>query len=161
MIAASLLALSVLIATYHYIDQQRPEVKNTKMLLTAVALGQRAMNRWKADPPYNPPPRPFLTYMAKCGAESRRYDSGKRKEHKPKLFGPDILRWGGGLPREGGGPKSSVCPSKPEKPNFFGGISRDFAGISRGRPKSLRKKGLCFGGSCRGAARGAQWLRVI
>ena len=25
---------------------------------------------------------------------------------------------------------------------FFGGISRDFAGISRGRPKSLRKKSL-------------------
>ena len=25
----------------------------------------------------------------------------------------------------------------------FGGISRDFAGIFRGRPKSLRKKGLC------------------
>ena len=41
------------------------------------------------------------------------------------------------------GPKSSVCPSRPGKSNFFGGISRDFAGISRGCPKSLRKKGLC------------------
>ena len=41
---------------------------------------------------------------------------------------------------KGWGPKSSVCPSKPGKPNFFGGISLDFAGISRGRPKSLRKK---------------------
>ena len=45
---------------------------------------------------------------------------------------------------KGWGPKSSVCPSKPGKPNFFGGISRDFAGISRRCPKSLRKKHLCF-----------------
>ena len=44
---------------------------------------------------------------------------------------------------KGWGPKSSVCPSKPGKWNFFGGISRDFAGISRGCPKSLRTKSLC------------------
>ena len=44
------------------------------------------------------------------------------KEHKPKLLGPDILRFGGGLPREGVGLKSSVWPSKPGKPNFFGSI---------------------------------------
>ena len=44
---------------------------------------------------------------------------------------------------KGRGPKSSVCPSKPGKPNLFGGISRDFAGISRRCPKSLRRKGLC------------------
>ena len=43
----------------------------------------------------------------------------------------------------GWGPKSSICPSKPGKSNFLGGISRDFAGISRGCPKSLRKKSLC------------------
>ena len=44
----------------------------------------------------------------------------------------------------GWGPKSSVCPSKPGKSNFFGGISRDFAGISQRCPKSLRrKKSLC------------------
>ena len=42
----------------------------------------------------------------------------------------------------GWGPKSSIRPSKPGKSNFLGGISRDFAGISRGRPKSLRKKNL-------------------
>ena len=57
--------------------------------------------------------------------------SGTKKEPKPKLFGPDIFGWGEGLPREWVGPKSSVCPSKPGKSNFFGGISRDFAGISR------------------------------
>ena len=41
---------------------------------------------------------------------------------------------------KGWGPKSSVCPSKPRESNFLGGISRDFARISRWRPKSLRKK---------------------
>ena len=29
--------------------------------------------------------------------------SGKKKEPKPKLFGPDIFGWGGSLPREGVG----------------------------------------------------------
>ena len=41
---------------------------------------------------------------------------------------------------KGWGPKSSVCPSKPGKSNFLGRISRDFPGISRQCPKSLRKK---------------------
>ena len=40
----------------------------------------------------------------------------------------------------GWGPKSSIRPSKPGKSTFLGGISRDFAGISRRRPRSLRKK---------------------
>ena len=31
--------------------------------------------------------------------------SGKKKEPKPKLFGPDIFGWGGGFPREGVGAK--------------------------------------------------------
>ena len=35
----------------------------------------------------------------------RQRESGKRKEHKPKLLGSDILLWGGGLPREGVGAK--------------------------------------------------------
>ena len=80
-----------------------------------------------------------------CSGPKKGHKSGTKKEPKPKLLGPDIFRWGGGLPREreGWGPKSSVCPSKPREPNFFGGISRDFAGISRKRPKSLRKK--CLG----------------
>ena len=43
----------------------------------------------------------------------------EKTEHRPKLLGPDILWCGGGLPREGVGPMSSVCPSKPtEKTNF-------------------------------------------
>ena len=43
---------------------------------------------------------------------------------------------------KGWGPKSSVFSWKPRESNFFGGISRDFAGISRKHPKSLRKKSL-------------------
>ena len=31
--------------------------------------------------------------------------SGKKKEPKPNLFGPDIFGWGGGLPRERVGAK--------------------------------------------------------
>ena len=37
---------------------------------------------------------------------------GTKKEHKPKLLGPDMFRWGGGLPC------GSVCASKPGKPNM-------------------------------------------
>ena len=44
---------------------------------------------------------------------------------------------------KGWGKRSSVWTSKLGKSNFFGGISRDFAGISRRCPKSLRKKALC------------------
>ena len=45
---------------------------------------------------------------------------------------PDVL-----LP-DVGGPKSSVCPLKRRENKLFGGISRDFGGISRGRPKSSK-----------------------
>ena len=49
----------------------------------------------------------------------KQFLSGTKKEHKPKLWSPDIFRWSRGLPHEGGGAKSSVCPSKPGKSNFF------------------------------------------
>ena len=35
-------------------------------------------------------------------------ESGKKKEQKPKLSGPDIFRWRGGLPREGVGSKKPL-----------------------------------------------------
>ena len=44
------------------------------------------------------------------------------------------------------GAKKFGGPLQPRKSNFFGGISRDFAGISRGQnvcPKSSRRKSLC------------------
>ena len=64
--------------------------------------------------------------------------SGKKRN--PNLnFLVQIFSGGAGVFHvKGWGPKSSVCPSKPGKPNLFGGISRDFAGISRRCPKSLR-----------------------
>ena len=51
--------------------------------------------------------------------------------------------WGRVFHVKGWGPKSSVCPSKPRETKLFGGTPRDFAGISQGRPKSLRKNSLC------------------
>ena len=49
--------------------------------------------------------------------------SGKKKEPKPKLLGPDILRWGGGLIREGvGAEKFGMSLETRETIFFFGGI---------------------------------------
>ena len=69
--------------------------------------------------------------------------SGKRKEPKPKLFVLDIFGWGGGLPREGVGAKKFGVSFETRETKLFHRISRDIAGISRGHPKSLRKKSLC------------------
>ena len=44
---------------------------------------------------------------------------------------------------KGWGPKSSVCPLKPREAKLFGGISRDFAGISRGGREEFEKKKVC------------------
>ena len=47
---------------------------------------------------------------------------------------------------KGWGPKSSVCPSKPGKPNFFGRISRVFffCWDIPGVPKKFEKKKFVF-----------------
>ena len=45
---------------------------------------------------------------------------------------------------KGWGPKSLACPSKPRKTRLFGRDIPGFAGISRWRPKSLRKTSLCL-----------------
>ena len=55
----------------------------------------------------------------------------RKNEHKPKLLGPDIFRWVGGLRLfhvKGWGPKSSV------------GYPAIFFGLSRRRQKNLRRK---------------------
>ena len=44
---------------------------------------------------------------------------------------------------KGWGPKSSVCPSKPGKSNFFGGISRNFAWDIPAAPEKFEKKKVC------------------
>ena len=62
--------------------------------------------------------------------------SGKKKKPKPKVFGPDIFGWGGGLPREVVGAKKFGMSLETQE-------SQTFWWISRGCPKSLRKKRLC------------------
>ena len=70
------------------------------------------------------------------------YQGGKRNPNPN--FSVRILSGGVAVFHVNGwGPKSSIRPSKPGKSNFLGGISRDFAGMSRKCPKSLRKKCLC------------------
>ena len=66
--------------------------------------------------------------------------TGKKKEHQPKLLGSDMFRWGGGLPREGVGAKRRDTSLETQVKNPFGGSPGILAGISWGRPKSLRKQ---------------------
>ena len=69
--------------------------------------------------------------------------SGKKKEPKPKLSGPDIFPWDGGIPCEGLGAKSSVCPSKPrEKANFLVWCPGNLPGCPDKSPKSLTRIAL-------------------
>ena len=64
----------------------------------------------------------------RCGHLSA---SGKKKEHKPKLLGPDIFRWGGCLPHEREGAKKlgTSFERDPGKPNFWAGYPGIFAGM--------------------------------
>ena len=74
----------------------------------------------------------YHSFDAIC-AKTITLQSGKRRNPKPKLFGLDILGWGGGLPtRRGGGQKFRMWLENQE--------NRILGGISRGCPKSLTKK---------------------
>ena len=65
--------------------------------------------------------------------------SGKKKSTNPNFV--VWIWWGGGLPREGGGPKSSACPSKPRENNkLFSGISEDFRRDVPGAHEKFDKK---------------------
>ena len=74
----------------------------------------------------------------------REFTLGRKKEPKPKLFGPDIFQWGRGLPREGVGAKKFDTSLETREIKLFG---RDIPGFCRDIPpkcpKSLRKKSLC------------------
>ena len=50
----------------------------------------------------------------------------QEKEHKPKLLGPDIFRWGGGLLREPVGAKKFSMSFETQGNQTFG---RDIAGV--------------------------------
>ena len=83
--------------------------------------------------------RGFLTR----GFAISKFKSGKKKEPKPKVFDPDIFGWGGGLPREGVGPKSSVRPSKPETKLFWRGIPGFLPGYPPEVAEKFEEKKVC------------------
>ena len=69
--------------------------------------------------------------------------SGKKKEPKPKLLSPDILRWGRGLPREGVGAKKFDMSLETREIKLFG---RDIPGFCRDIPEvpeKFEKKKFC------------------
>ena len=74
----------------------------------------------------------------------RRLNSGKKKEPKPKLFGPDIFRWGGCLTREGVGAKKFGMSLETREIRLFGrdipGVCRDIPAV----PEKFEKKKFVF-----------------
>ena len=73
-----------------------------------------------------------------------RFLSGKKKEPKPKLSGPDIFRWGGGLPRERVGAKKFDTSLETREIKLFG---RDILGFCRdipGEPEKFENKKFVF-----------------
>ena len=96
-----------------------------------------------------PPPIPHMGPSCQRGLPEALLleESGKKKEPKPKLFGPDIFGWGGGFAREGvGAKKFGMCFETQENQTFWRdilGFCRDTPGCPKTAAKSLRKKGLC------------------
>ena len=68
----------------------------------------------------------------------------KKKEPKPKLFGPDIFGWVEGLPREGVGTKDFGMSFETQGNQTFGGICRDFCRDILGVPEKFEKKTSAF-----------------
>ena len=70
--------------------------------------------------------------------------SGREKEPKPKLFGPDIFQWGRGLPRERVGAKKFDMSLETREIKLFG---RDIPGFCRdipGAPEKFENKRFVF-----------------
>ena len=70
------------------------------------------------------------------GLKFRSLKSGTKNEPKPRLFSPDILGWGGGLPHEGVGAKKFGMPLETREIKLFW---RDIPGLRRDIPKSPEK----------------------
>ena len=64
------------------------------------------------------------------------WQSGTKKEPKPKLLSPDIFWWGGGLPREGVGAKKFGMSLETQGIKLFG---RDIPGFCRDIPEAPEK----------------------
>ena len=84
-----------------------------------------------------------LSFCQSAPKERRRRRAEKRlskireeKEPKPKLFGPDILLWGRGLPRERVGAKKFDTSLETREIKLFG---RDIPGFRRDIPKAPEK----------------------
>ena len=77
-------------------------------------------------------------------ANANANSSGKKKEPKPKLFGPGILRWGGGLPREGVGAEKLGMSLETRETKLFWwdilGFCRDIPEV----PEKFEKKKFVF-----------------
>ena len=65
---------------------------------------------------------------------------GKKKEHKPKLLGPDIFRWGGGFYVKGWGPKKFDMSLETRETKLFGRDIPGFCWDIPAVPESLREK---------------------
>ena len=69
--------------------------------------------------------------------------AGKKKEPKPKLFGPDIFGWAGGLPREGVGAEEFSMSLETRETKLFWrdipGFCRDIPGFCRDIPEVPEK----------------------
>ena len=77
-------------------------------------------------------------------SQNKVLESGKKKEPKPKLFGPDIFQWGRGFPREGVGAKKFDMSLETQGIKLFG---RDIPGFCRdipGAPEKFEKKKFVF-----------------
>ena len=84
-----------------------------------------------------PPPSPLVLGLPR---EYQCYQSGKKKEPKPKSFGPGMFGWGGGLPR---GPKTSVCHSKPGTSKLFWRDIPGFCWDIPAVPEKFDKQKVC------------------
>ena len=76
----------------------------------------------------------------KCYGHGDFSESGKKKEPKPKLFGPGIFGWGGGLPRAGVGAKKFGMSFKKGNQTFVRDIPGFFFWHFPGGPEKFEKK---------------------
>ena len=79
-----------------------------------------------------------FTFACIIHQEENAINKGNLPPPQPKLFGPDIFRWGGDLPREGAGAKKFGMPLETQENKFFGrGVLVSFGGISGSAQKNL------------------------
>ena len=67
----------------------------------------------------------------------------EKKEPKPKLFGPDIFRWGRGLPREGVGAKKFGMSLETREIKLFGRDIPGFCWDIPELPEKFEKQKVC------------------